>query len=240
MGKWIEFYVRSSFSKKKFITSDQGAIIGKNGARIKGIRLTTGAMITFKDNKDPKTCTVRIIGTMTEKEAAEKRIRHIMDEVDKTANLDEQIFELKVWKKSLGYNIGEKIRLKCCTKFARGRCNLTEVSIKDMSSVSKLKILQIECPYTHPESGAEIVDDHVITCNKYLVYRCKKSMIECRKAHRSKSFIESKLQTQIESEDVETDCPRDFENKTSFSLEGCTQFDIETDSLDSISVFSTF
>ena len=83
----------------------------------------------MKDNKDPKTCTVRIIGTMSEKEAAEKRIRHIMDEVDKNANLDEQIFELKSWKKSLGYNIGEKIRLKCCTKFARGRCKLTEVRI---------------------------------------------------------------------------------------------------------------
>ena len=66
---------------------------------------------------------------MTGKEAAEKRIRYIMDEVDKTANLDEQIFELKAWKISLGFNIGEKIRLKCCTKFARGRCKLTEVRI---------------------------------------------------------------------------------------------------------------
>ena len=66
---------------------------------------------------------------MTEKEAAEKRIRQIMDEMDKNAILDDQIFELKAWKKSLGYNIGEKIRLKCCQKFARGRCKLTEVSV---------------------------------------------------------------------------------------------------------------
>ena len=86
-------------------------------------------MITLKENKDPQTCTVRIIGTMTGKEAAEKRIRQIMDEVDKNAILDEQIFELKAWKKSLGYEIGEKLLLKSCTKFARGRCNLTEVSI---------------------------------------------------------------------------------------------------------------
>ena len=44
-------------------------------------------------------------------------------------------------------------------------------------------------------------------------------MIECRKAHRSKSFIESKLKTQVKSENVDTDC-LSFENKTSFSLEG--------------------
>ena len=73
---------------------------------------------------------------MSEKEAAEKRIRHIMDEVDKTAILDEQIFELKAWKKSLRYNIGEKIRLKCCTKFSRGRCKLTEVSPLNVLSFS--------------------------------------------------------------------------------------------------------
>ena len=58
----------------------------------------------------------------------------------------------------------------------------------------------------------------MVTCNKYLVKRSKKSMIECRKAHRSKNFIESKLKTQVESEDVETDSSS-FENKTSFSLE---------------------
>ena len=156
---------------------------------------------------------------MLGKEAAEKRIRHIMDDVDKNAILDEKIFELKAWKKSLGYNIGEKIRLKCCTKFARGRCNLTEVSIQDILSISKFEFLKIECPYTHPESGAEIVDDQVVTCNKYLVDRCKKSMIECRKAHRSKSFIESKLKTQVESDDSDTECSS-LENKTSFSLEG--------------------
>ena len=115
--------------RKIFITSDQGPIIGKNGVRIKGIEVTSGTRISLKNNKDPTTCTVRIVGKILGKEAAEKRIRHIMDEVDKNAILDEQIFELKAWKKSLGYNIGEKIRLKCCTKFARGRCNLTEVSI---------------------------------------------------------------------------------------------------------------
>ena len=116
-------------SRNFYSTSDSGPIIGKNGARIKGIEVTSGTRISLKNNKDPTTCTVQIIGTMIGKEAAEKRIRHIMDEVDKNAILDEQIFELKAWKKSLGYNIGEKIRLKCCTKFARGRCNLTEVSI---------------------------------------------------------------------------------------------------------------
>ena len=115
--------------KKMFITSDQGAIIGRNGGIIKGIELASGTRIILKNNKDPKTCTVKIIGTMTEKEAAEKRIRQIMDEMDKNAILDDQIFELKAWKKSLGYNIGEKIRLKCCKKFARGRCKLTEVSV---------------------------------------------------------------------------------------------------------------
>ena len=88
----------------------------------------------MKTNKDPKTCTVKIIGSTTEKEAAEKRIRHIMDEEDKRAILDDQIFELKAWKKSLGYNIGEKIRLKCCKKFARGRCKLTEVSTLTVAS----------------------------------------------------------------------------------------------------------
>ena len=77
---------------------------------------------------------------MTEKEAAEKRIRQIMDEMDKNAILDDQIFELKAWKTSLGYNIGEKIRLKCCKKFARGRCNLTEVSILNTLSFSILNI----------------------------------------------------------------------------------------------------
>ena len=161
------------------------------GAIIKGIQLTTGTMITLKENKDPQTCTVRIIGTMTEKEAAEKRIRHIMDEVNGNAILDEKIFELKAWKKSLGYNIGEKIRLKCCTKFARGRCNLTEVSPSNMLTLSKLKFLY--------RSSADILipkaeqRSSMVTCNKYLVGRCKKSMIECRKAHRSKSFIESKF-----------------------------------------------
>ena len=45
---------------------------------------------------------------MSEKEAAEKRIRQIMDEMDKNAMLDDQIFELKAWKTSLGYNFGEK------------------------------------------------------------------------------------------------------------------------------------
>ena len=44
-------------------------------------------------------------------------------------------------------------------------------------------------------------------------------MIECRKAHRSKSFIESKLKTQVESQTGDTDCSS-FENKTSFILEG--------------------
>ena len=44
-------------------------------------------------------------------------------------------------------------------------------------------------------------------------------MIECRKAHRSKSFIESKLKTQVESQDRDTDCSS-FENKTRFLLEG--------------------
>ena len=44
-------------------------------------------------------------------------------------------------------------------------------------------------------------------------------MIECRKAHRSKSFIESKLKTQVESQNDDADCSS-FENKTSFSLEG--------------------
>ena len=159
---------------------------------------------------------------MSEKEAAEKRIRHIMDEEDKRANLDDQIFELKAWKKSLGYNIGEKIRLKCCKKFARGRCKLTEVSTLNVLTFSKLKIFKIECAYTHPENGTEVVDDHLVTCNKYLVNRCKKTMIECRKAHRSKSFIESKLKTQVESQNGDTDSSGDssFENKTSFSLEG--------------------
>ena len=47
-------------------------------------------------------------------------------------------------------------------------------------------------------------------------------MIECRKAHRSKSFIESRLETQVESQDVETDCSN-FENKASFSLEGSSE-----------------
>ena len=46
----------------------------------------------------------------------------------------DQIFELKAWKKSLGYNKEEKIRLKCCTKFARGRCKITEVNIKKLMS----------------------------------------------------------------------------------------------------------
>ena len=59
-------------------------------------------------------------------------------------------------------------------------------------------------------------------------------MIECRKAHRSKSFIESKLKTQVELEDVETDC-LNFENKTSFILEGFTQFEIGPNHLNSIS-----
>ena len=98
-------------------------------------------MIFIKKNKDQTTCTVRIVGKILGKEAAEKRIRHIMDEVDKNAILDEQIFEMKAWKKSLGYNIGERIRLKCCTKFARGRCNLTEVSIQDILSISKFEFL---------------------------------------------------------------------------------------------------
>ena len=47
-------------------------------------------------------------------------------------------------------------------------------------------------------------------------------MIECRKAHRSKSFIESKLKTQVKSEDVDTDC-LSFENKMSFSLDGSSK-----------------
>ena len=136
---------------KIFITSDQAGIIGKNGAIIKGIQLTTGTRITLKSNKDPKTCTVRIIGTATEKEAAEKRIRQIMDEMDRNSILDDQIFELKVWKTSLGYNIGEKIRLKCCKKFARGRCKLTEVST--LNIFSKLKISRSSAHILIPKAG---------------------------------------------------------------------------------------
>ena len=56
-------------------------------------------------------------------------------------------------------------------------------------------------------------------------------MIECRKAHRSKSFIESKLKTQVESDDFDTD-RSSFEHKTSFILEGVKQFTIEIGKID--------
>ena len=56
-------------------------------------------------------------------------------------------------------------------------------------------------------------------------------MIECRKAHRSKSFIESKLKTQVQSDDFDADFSS-FENKTSFILEGFKQFTIEIGKID--------
>ena len=49
-------------------------------------------------------------------------------------------------------------------------------------------IFKIDCAFIHPEDGAEVVDDKVAICYSYLVDECEKSMIKCRRAHRSKSF----------------------------------------------------
>ena len=47
---------------------------------------------------------------------------------------------------------------------------------------------------------------------------CEKPMSKCRRAHRSKSFIESKLKTQVESQDDVIEYS--VKNKMGFSLGG--------------------
>ena len=82
-----------------------------------------------------------------------------------------------------------------------------------------------------------MVADLVAMCDEYLVENCEKSMIECRKAHRTKSFIESKLKTNDEPQEMKFSS---FENKSSLSLEGHTDWNFKTRRcLDSVT-FSTF
>ena len=52
-----------------------------------------------------------------------------MEKFNEDAMLKEKIHQLKVWKKSLGLKrtLQKRIWLKYCTKYAQGRCNLTEV-----------------------------------------------------------------------------------------------------------------
>ena len=55
---------------------------------------------------------------------------------------------------------------------------------------------------------------YIAICQDYLIDCCENSMDKCRRSHRSKSFIESKLKTQVESQQMIDKNEKHSENKS--------------------------